>query len=52
MSSLDIVVANNDLNFFLSSLILNYTISKRLNEQYSVYRFNATEFDARNRKMG
>lgn len=41
----DIVVANNDLDYFLSSLILNYTISKRLKEQYSVYRFDAAKFD-------
>lgn len=45
ISNHDIVVDNNDLDFFLSSLILNYTISKRLNEQYSVYRFNAAKFD-------
>lgn len=45
VSSNDIVVANNDLEYFLSSLILNYTISKRLKEQYSVYRFDATKFD-------
>jgi len=41
----DIVVANNDLDYFLSSLILNYTISKRIKEQYSVYRFDAAKFD-------
>jgi len=46
ISSHDIVVANNDLDYFLSSLILNYTISKRLKEQYSVYRFDASKFDA------
>lgn len=45
VSSHDVVVANNDLDYFLSSLILNYTISKRLKEQYSVYRFDAAKFD-------
>lgn len=46
VSSHDIVVANNDLDYFLSSFILNYTVSKRLKDQYSVYRFNAAKFDA------
>lgn len=41
VSSHDIVVANNDLDYFLSSFILNYTVSKSLKDQYSVYRFNA-----------
>ena len=45
VSSHDIVVANNDLDYFLSSLILNYSVSKRLKEQYSVYRFDAAKFD-------
>lgn len=45
VSSHDIVVANNDLEYFLSSLILNYSISKRLKKQYSVYRFDAGKFD-------
>lgn len=45
VSSHDIVVANNDLEFFLSNLGLNYNISKRLEEQYSLYIFNAAKFD-------
>lgn len=40
------VVGKNDLGYFLSSLILNYSISKRLKEQYSEYRFNTVKFDA------
>jgi hypothetical protein len=46
VSSNDIVVANNDLDYFLSSFISNYSMSKRLKEQYSVYKFNADKFDA------
>lgn len=45
VSSHDIIVANNDLDYFLSSFILNYSVSKRLKDQYSVYRFNAAKFD-------
>lgn len=45
VSSHDIVVANNDLEFFLSSLCLNYDISKRLRERYSVYNFRADNLD-------
>lgn len=45
VSSQDIVVANNDLDYFLSSFILNYDISKRLKDKYSEYRFDATKFD-------
>lgn len=45
VSSHDIVVANNDLDLFLSSFILNYSTSKRLREQYSLYKFNAAQFD-------
>lgn len=45
VSSHDIVVANNDLEYFLSSLGLNYNISKRLKERYSVYNFSAEKFD-------
>lgn len=45
VSSNDIVVANNDLVYFLSSLGLNYEISKRLKERYSVYNFNAEKYD-------
>lgn len=45
VSSHDIVVAINDLDFFLSSFTLNYSASERLKKQYSVYRFDATEFD-------
>lgn len=44
VSSNDIVVANNDLDYFLSSLILNYSVSKRLKEQFSVYKFNVAKF--------
>lgn len=46
ISSNDIVVDNNDLGYFLSSFVLNYTVSKRLKEQYSVYNFDAAKFDA------
>lgn len=46
VSSHDIVVDNNDLDYFLSSFISNYTISKRLKEQYSEYKFNTAKFDA------
>ncbi len=45
VSSHDVVVANNDLDYFLSNLIMNYSVSKRLKEQYSVYRFDAAKFD-------
>lgn len=45
VSSHDIVVDNNDLDYFLSSFILNYSVSKRLKDQYSVYRFDAAKFD-------
>lgn len=45
VSSHDFVVANNDLDFFLSSFILNYSTSERLKKQYASYRFNAVEFD-------
>ena len=45
VSSHDIVVANNDLEYFLSSLGLNYNVSKRLKERYSVYKFDAEKFD-------
>lgn len=45
VSSHDIVVANNDLDLFLSNFILNYSTSKRLREQYSLYKFNAAQFD-------
>ena len=45
VSSNDIIVANNDLEYFLSSLGLNYNISKRLKERYSVYNFSAEKFD-------
>lgn len=41
----EIVVANNDLDYFLSSFILNYSASKRLKDQYSVYRFDVAKFD-------
>ena len=46
VTSHDIVVANSDLDYFLSSFILNYKVSKRLKEQYSVYRFCTSKFDA------
>lgn len=45
VSSHEIVVANNDLDYFLSSFVLNYTVSKRLKDQYSLYRFDAAKFD-------
>lgn len=45
VSSHGIVVDNNDLDYFLSSFTLNYRVSKRLKEQYSVYRFDAAKFD-------
>lgn len=45
ISSHDIVVANNDLDFFLSNFTLNYDISKRLKEQYSLYEFNAAKYN-------
>ena len=45
VTSHDIVVANSDLDYFLSSFILNYKVSKRLKEQYSVYRFCTSKFD-------
>lgn len=45
VSNHDIVVANNDLDFFLSSFILNYSISKRLKEQYTLYKFNSAKSD-------
>ena len=46
VSSHDIIVANNDLDFFLSSFLLNYSVSKRLKGQYSVYRFDAAKYDS------
>lgn len=45
VSSHDIVVSKNDLDFFLSSFTLNYSTSERLKKQYAVYRFSAAEFD-------
>ena len=45
VSSHDIVVDNNDMDYFLSSFILNYSISKRLRDQYSLYKFNAAQFN-------
>lgn len=45
ISSHDIVVDNNDLDYFLSSFILNYSVSKRLKDKYSEYRFDAAKFD-------
>ncbi len=44
VSNHDIVVDNNDLDYFLSNFTLNYRVSKRLKEQYSVYRFDAARF--------
>lgn len=46
VSSQEIVVAYNDLDYFLSSFIMNYTASKRLKAQYSEYRFDAAKFNA------
>lgn len=45
VSTNDIVVDSNDLDYFLSSLILNYSISGRLKKQYAVCRFDAMKFD-------
>lgn len=45
VSNHEIVVAKNDLDFFLSSFTLNYSASKRLKDQYSLFKFNATKVD-------